>query len=407
MIDCSEVRMPPKYYCPTCKLNNESDDVCKSHNAGQWSKCRYHERYRGTDKATPSGVALDDDVDAPLLSALPVGSRSVGEIAASGGSNPEFSEASEPKDLVVALYGGKITKRECQFHLTAAMATEGSSTKRALLKDTLDVVKDFDADAVNVRVDSQAAKEIVSNMLKHGKLVGSLMSAHHRVAMEFHLKLASIGKGTKTVYQLSTGEQVVPYTANEDISDVDMLHMVLVDWCYVVVVTGYLSLTESREVHRWASRELYLDPESCKCVYRATMELLRMHDADSSKSLCAIYTQHRDAVLTDVKRIAGFSGSCVPCADEKPTSTNGLSANERNSNQRIPGSKPGDTSLVCQFPRKGVCWPWTNGKACTVLTKGGKCVNEDWHGVCGKSYKEGNQKRACKGNHKAIDCPDH
>ena len=230
------------------------------------------------------------------------------------------------------------------------------------------------------------------------------MSAHHRIALELHLKLSSVGNGTKTVYQLETGEKVVPYTSNEDICEVDMLHMVLVDWCYIVVVCGYLTIAEAREVHRFASRELFLDPESCKCVYRATVELLKQHDADPSTGLTEIYTSKRDATLVEVKRIAGYTGESVPCGNDTQDK---VKPEQRSTGQTIQGFKPGDKSLVVPWPRRNACWPWTNGKPCTKHGKDGKCVHEAWHGVCGKPYYEGSQKRSCKGNHKAVDCPDH
>lgn len=394
-------------YCSVCKLQNESEDVCISHNSAQWSKCPYHDRFpAGPDKKVISLPQRDEDADSALLAALPFDSASVGSLAAAGiVTGDGYDEKTAPSDLVKALYKGRITKRQCKLHLTVAATEANTAQGRATIQATLDAVDKFDGlDDAPTAPDTAGGRAIISNMQKHGKLVGSLMSAHHRIALELHLKLSSVGNGTKTVYQLETGEKVVPYTSNEDICEVDMLHMVLVDWCYIVVVCGYLTIAEAREVHRFASRELFLDPESCKCVYRATVELLKQHDADPSKCLTDIYTSKRDATLVEVKRIAGYTGECVPCGNDTQDK---VKPEQRSTGQTIQGFKPGDKSLVVPWPRRNVCWPWTNGKPCTKHGKDGKCVHEAWHGVCGKPYYEGSQKRSCKGNHKAVDCPDH
>ena len=396
-------------FCTTCKLENEPAEVYESHNTGQWSKCVYHDRYSKGDKKTPvhvGNIARDHDADVSLVAELPFDSRSVGGIAATGASsNSTFSEETPAKDLVKALCGGKITQREVKFHLTVALASSTSSTARSQLQDTLNAVEKFDIGDLQGAPKTESQKEIINNMHKHGKLVGSLISAHHRIALTFHVKLQSSGgSGLKQVYQLENGEKVVPYKANDDINDIDLFHRVLNDWCYVVVLNGYLTLTESKAVDCFVCDEILIDPESCKYVYRATIEMLKIHDADPSVSLLDIYAKHRDSTLVQVKRIAGYAGYCVPCVE---TADKDTGAPQDKSNQTIPGFAPGSKKLVVRWPRRGQCWAWTNGKPCTQLDNQGKCLFEAWHNVCGKPYKEGPQNRSCKGKHKAVDCPDH
>jgi hypothetical protein len=392
-------------FCSTCKLQGEDETLFANHNVGQWSLCPYHPRYKGDDKRAPIQRPPDDDADAALLSALPFDSRSVAGAAVAGPvSTPGFSEATAPQDLIKAMFKGTLTKTDCVTHLAVAIASETGSSKRAQLQGAYDVAEKFDPSTTGAaKSATHASKDIVTNMEKHGKLVGSLISTHHKIALEFHLK-APTSTGAKTVYQLANGEQVVQYAANEDIVDVDMLHMVLVDWCYVVVVCGYLTNTEAREVHRFAARSLKLDPDACKCVYRTTIELLKLHDSDPSVSLVDIYTKHKDAVHMDVQRIAGWTGNCVPCDNKLKTD----GPPQANTSQTIPGFAPGDKRLTAPWPRRGVCWPWTNGKQCTQLDAKGECVHKQWHDKCGKPYHDASgQKRSCQGKHKAVDCKDH
>ena len=382
--------MPAKF-CHVCESNGEKDEVCATHNSNEWGTCRYHGRNTKpkTPKRRPAADVASDLRDSVPLQSL---DSSIASLAATS-IDPSTLSGKTPKELLESLYRGEVSKAKLVEELASRLAEEKiSDTAEKQLERVLRVVNQYDAVSHHSSGGTnatEAAKQVTLLQSKHGKLTGAYMACHRRIQHELHINKRS---SNKQIYEhAKTGERVVESTPHANVESVDVLHMALIDFGYLAVAHDYLSPTESRALHHWVTRELYIDIAPFVAIHRTVDRLLRELDADHSKSLVDVIDSraHRfleEEVALHVTKPAGGAGKRVQ--GNKPD---------------YGSMRPGDTGLACPWPARGLCWAHTNGKPCTSKTNG-VCDFLQFHGKkCGKPLASGG---TCNKAHRAVDCTE-
>lgn len=382
-------------WCFICKNNGEDDAVCASHNPTSYSKCCYHSRHPAATRKQPKADAdSDSEVEPELRTALPrTPNKSLASVARSGSSSsPSDLSGILPKQLIKKLYDGELTKQAVKAELTSRVPDADGPAADKLLKTIAAVDLYSPSDLEKSEDVTAAAKAVQQLQSKHGKLLGTYMATHKHVLNELHVDKPD---STKTVYELSSGERVVEATKPHDIESSAIFLKVLVDFTYLCAAYAYLTATESYYILKWATHRLYLNGSEHLLCHRTIIRILRFADTDHTVNL-------RD-IVDDKARMFWSEEQDNLAKQRKPTKPPTDEGGERV--RRTYSITPGDPSLAVPFPRKGICFEWTNGMPCTSLVNG-KCRFAAHHSKCGKQYKDSTGATVwCDVNHRAKDCP--
>ena len=396
-------------FCSVCKAHGQDDDICKTHMFDSWRKCRYHDRYAGDDKlqvtvtstAAADSVAPDISVTMPRTpSKAPRPSATVDDAS----SAPSGAGTWTGPEILSKLFSNELSRNAAVQLLMLRIAKASvDEAERAILKETLSVVKDYSVSESESHEEdtNKAAKELLLLQQRNGKRVGMLMATHRRMYADLHFKSRSTS--VQQVYKnADTGEAVVTAEAAQDVTEANVLHMVLVDFMHVCTAYMLLTATEGRGLHKWACRSLFLSVANTPLVvYRTIVRLLQYLDAaDIGNDLNDIIDAHAAAFLTEEVAIARRPLQGAGQGVHTPHAP-GLS---------IPVSDmvaPGSKSLAVPYPRRDCCFHYTNGYDCKDLDEDGVCKYIKQHTCCGFRYRPdgGDKNKFCNKNHRAINCP--
>ena len=310
---------------------------------------------------------------------------------------PSASKHWSAAEILENLFNNLITKTAAKQLLMLRIAKAGiDPEERQQLKDTLGAVEAYSNKPEELDHEesvSKAAKELQRLQQLNGKRVGTLIATHRRVYHDLHLKHRS--PTMQQAYKnAETGETMVTAEQTQDVSDSTILHMVLIDFIYVCTAYLLLTATEGRALHKWTTKQLYVNNGSATALHRTVTRLLQHLDESHESDLSDVIDAHADRYLKEENDLARPQGGpCVQPATRQPSKSNGMPAK-------------GSSTLIVPYPRKGVCWPHTNGYDCCEFDAYGACVFIKEHNTCGVRYKNANgNHKFCMEHHQAINCP--
>ena len=385
-------------FCEVCKENGEEDSVCKTHSSTNRAKCRWHARHPAATRKTPvktrTRTTPDVDGDLQSLSFAPLGdvSDSVATLSSRGVDHATI-ESKTPPELLQMLFNGELAKQDVIQQLALRLSVQDISTKVELqLERTLKTVKSYDpVEGTESKSTNEAAKQVALLQSKHGKFVGALLAVHKRITHELHINKRSTNK---QIYEhAETGERIVESTPHGEIESVEVFTLVLIDFCYLCTAHDYLSPTECRALQRWVAKQLYVGITHYVVLFRVVERLLQELDVDLTRNLGDVidarstrYEEEESALFTPPRSVP-TRGQYVQGANYSKLT-------------------PGDSKLAVPWPRKGICFCWTNGFDCEELDHKGSCKFLASHGTCGKQIKDSTGATVkCKGKHRASECP--
>lgn len=406
-------------HCNVCAKEGEGEEVYSSHNRAQYSKCAYHPRHPKELRKPRRVDDSDDDVDLPADLAekfsSPDSRRGTPRSGLRSAARPEVErvekelhpDTTSETDLLREMFAGKLVKDDVVQILSLRIVAEDDEKKEKKLSKALKCANDWsppEKDVDTTTDQSDASKDLEDLQRKRGKLVGTLAHCYKHVMHELHVNKRGM---FKELYEDSeTGKTVVKSSANDDISDYHILHLVLLDFIYIAVAYDYLRDVEGRALHRWSSKRGYLN-KPCVLVYRTIQRLLALVDAAPSENdLCELISKESTAIFHEETETWSASSG-------KPSDVDDKSAGLPPGQGVRKTLKHGDSSLAVRYPKSNICWWWTNGKACEDLDANGRCKWFDKHGKCGKSIAGppdattgAATTKKCTGTHRAVDCPN-
>jgi hypothetical protein len=398
-----------------CENHGEPAEVYNAHNRTDFQACAYHVRH---PKELRKKVTRDDGADLDDLGAAEL--REHFPSPTKRGGRPDVDTTPPPKSkatdeilsivddkaisessLIMALYSGKMAQSDVRQVLDLRMLDADDDKVEKRIAKSIKIAKEWtpsEADAPKVD-ETDSGKELTDLQKRHGKRVGTLAASHKHVLYEMHQSKRSSVK--EMLFDPDTNRPVLRASVQDDISDWHILHIVLIDFLYVCVGFGYLNDEESRALHRWASRR-GSHGNSCTVVFRTIRRLLALVDTDDTKQL-------GDIIKSEAKGLLDEELEFMP--DSKSFQAGNVAGKGVRSDSQDSGwtLKAGhDKGLAVPFPRKEICWWWTNNAKCEDLDSNGDCKWARFHNNCGKRCPDPKVPGAffyCKDKHRATECP--
>ena len=279
-------------HCYVCELNGEDDSVVQSHNKAAFTKCCYHPRHPASTRkvskphdddidSVAGNVDLPADLQKSFASPMPTGASRVprsepvdGVCLAHETSPPGETSVATEAELLKEMFARKISKDEVVQILSLRFTLSFDAVDEKRIQKALTCanawVPPVDPLVVAEEV-SDGAKELADLQKKRGKLVGTLSHSYKHVMHELHINKRGM---LKELYEdTETGKNLIKSSANDDVSDWNILHLVLLDFVCISVAFEHLSDVEGRTLHRCAAKHGYHN-SPCILVFRTVQRLL-------------------------------------------------------------------------------------------------------------------------------------